>query len=85
MLVVPYGWDQPDNASRIQRLGLGLHLARGNYTVDTATRALTELLTDVRFANRAAEIQARLRAEDGLTTACTAIESVLETNRKGRT
>jgi rhamnosyltransferase subunit B len=27
MLVVPYGWDQPDNAARIERLGTGLHLA----------------------------------------------------------
>jgi UDP:flavonoid glycosyltransferase YjiC (YdhE family) len=24
MLVVPYGWDQPDNAARVQRLGVGV-------------------------------------------------------------
>jgi len=28
MLVTPYGWDQPDNAYRIERLGAGLHLPR---------------------------------------------------------
>ncbi len=27
-LIVPYGWDQPDNAARVQRLGAGLTLAR---------------------------------------------------------
>lgn len=64
MLVVPYGWDPPDNASRIQTLRAGLHIARGNYTIDAATRALKELLTQARFTNRAAEAKARLQTEN---------------------
>ncbi|MBV9296820.1 MAG: glycosyltransferase, partial [Acidobacteriaceae bacterium] len=72
-----YGWDQPDNATRVQRLGVGLHLARNRYTVDTATSALTELLKNEHFAHRAAEVRARLTAENGLAAACTAIESIL--------
>lgn len=81
MLVVPYGWDQPDNARRIQRLGAGLHVARSNYTLGTATRALAELLTGTHFANAAAEAQTRLRGENGLSSACAAIESVLNAKR----
>jgi UDP:flavonoid glycosyltransferase YjiC (YdhE family) len=27
-LIVPYGWDQPDNGARVVRLGVGLCLAR---------------------------------------------------------
>ena len=77
MLVVPYGWDQPDNATRVQRLGVGLHLARNCYTVDTATSALTELLKNVQFSHRAAGVRARLTAENGLAAACTVIESIL--------
>ncbi len=77
MLVVPYGWDQPDNATRIQRLGVGLHVARDAYTVDTAGSALMALLQSAHFANRAAEVRTRLSAENGLATACTAIESIV--------
>ncbi len=76
MLVVPYGWDQPGNAIRIERLGVGLHVARGNYSVDTATSTLKALLGNPRFSERAAEMGDRLAAEDGLKTACNAIEAV---------
>ncbi len=77
MLFVPYGWDQPDNAARVERLGAGLHVPRGKYSASTAAAALERLLGDSRFAARAAEAGARLRQEDGLTAACDAIESVL--------
>jgi rhamnosyltransferase subunit B len=78
MLVVPYGWDQPDNANRVQRLGVGLHVARNTYTIDTATSAFAKLLRTAHFTNRAAEVRTQLDAENGLTTACAAIESLLE-------
>jgi UDP:flavonoid glycosyltransferase YjiC (YdhE family) len=77
MLIVPYGWDQPDNASRVQRLGVGLHVARDAYTVDTAAEALASLLRTEHFSDRAAKVRICLAAENGLATACTAIESVL--------
>ncbi len=44
MLIVPYGWDQPDNAARIERLGSGLHVPRTDYSPKTATAALERLL-----------------------------------------
>jgi UDP:flavonoid glycosyltransferase YjiC (YdhE family) len=77
MLFVPYGWDQPDNAARVERLGAGLHVPRSRYSATTATAALERLLSDPRYSARAAEVGARLRGEDGLTAACDAIESVL--------
>jgi UDP:flavonoid glycosyltransferase YjiC (YdhE family) len=77
MLVVPYGWDQPDNASRVQRLGVGLHVPRTAYTVDTASSALAKLLRTAHFSNRAAEVRTQVATENGLATACTAIESIL--------
>jgi rhamnosyltransferase subunit B len=76
MLVVPYGWDQPDNAARVERLGTGLHVARGDYSVESATAALKLLLESSRFSARAAEVGAQMAAEDGLGSACDAIESV---------
>ena len=77
MLVLPYGWDQPDNAAHVQRLGVGLHVARDAYTVETAASALMQLMRNARFASRAAAIRTRLVTEDGLARACTAIESIL--------
>jgi rhamnosyltransferase subunit B len=77
MLVVPYGWDQPDNAARIERLGTGLHVPRKAYSVKTAMSALERLLGEPHFANRASEIGKQMQQEDGLALACDAIESIL--------
>ena len=76
MLIVPFGWDQPDNAARVERLGVGLHVARSEYSVDSATSALKTMLESSRFSARAAEVGAQMAAEDGLGSACDAIESV---------
>jgi rhamnosyltransferase subunit B len=77
MLVVPYGWDQPDNAARLERLGVGLRIPRNEYTLDASVAALKRLLEDSRFSSRSAEIGARLATENSLVSACEAIESLL--------
>jgi UDP:flavonoid glycosyltransferase YjiC (YdhE family) len=77
MLVVPYGWDQPDNAMRIERLGAGLHLPRKEYNVEAATRAIRQLLNEPRFSAISAEIGARMRVEDPVGSACDAISALL--------
>jgi UDP:flavonoid glycosyltransferase YjiC (YdhE family) len=77
MLVVPYGWDQPDNAARIERLGTGLHLPRTNYSLENATKALNRLLCEPQFAKRATTIGAEMEEENGQTLACNAIETLL--------
>ncbi len=80
MLIVPYGWDQPDNAARVERLGVGLHVARREYNIETATAALKCLLEEPRFAVRAAEVGVLVSAENGLGPACAVIEDRLLTN-----
>jgi UDP:flavonoid glycosyltransferase YjiC (YdhE family) len=77
MLVVPYGWDQPDNAYRIERLGAGLHLPRNKYTVETATAAIKLLLDKPRFSAISAELGFRIRGENAIGSACDAISSLL--------
>ena len=77
MLIVPYGWDQPDNAYRVQRLGVGLHVPRKAYTVATASEMLAKLLKISSFSDYAIEVRTVLAGENGLATASTAIESVL--------
>lgn len=75
MLIVPYGWDQPDNATRLERLGVALHLPRVKYSVDTATAALKKLLEQSDFAIRAREIGNQVSVENGLELACNAIDA----------
>lgn len=77
MLVVPYGWDQPDNAMRIERLGTGLHLPRKKYTMDAAMGAIRRLLDEPRFSVVSAEIGSRIRDEDAVDSACDAISALL--------
>ncbi len=78
MLVVPYGWDQPDNASRIERLGAGLHLPRNQYTVESATAAIELLLDNPRFSAVSAELSSRIKGENAIGSACDAIDSLLQ-------
>ena len=76
MLIVPYGWDQPDNAVRVERLGAGLHIPRSEYTVETATGALKAIMDTPSFSIRAAAVGKQMAEEDGLASACDAIEAV---------
>lgn len=76
-LFVPYGWDQPDNAVRVERQGMGLSVARSEYTAATAAGALRRLLEDPSFATRAAESGAWMGKEDGLRASCDAMEALL--------
>src|SRR6202042_2322665 len=75
-LIVPYGWDQPDNGARVERLGAGLCLARRDYSVQSAVDVLGRLFGDGQFAARVVEVGAQVQGEDALTVACDAIESM---------
>jgi len=82
MLIVPYGWDQPDNALRVERLGTGLHVQRTEYSATNAVAALERLISDPTFAIRAAQVARQIKAEEGLAPACDAIEAVLPVSVK---
>jgi len=76
-LIVPYGWDQPDNGVRLERLGVGLYLARSAYSTELAAAALSRLLTGPSFAGRAREVAAQVESEEALMLAGDAIEAVI--------
>ncbi len=77
MLVVPFAFDQPDNAARVTRLGIARTLSRSRYTTDHATRELKALLSDTRYAQRAADVSRQVQAENGAGAACDALETLL--------
>jgi UDP:flavonoid glycosyltransferase YjiC (YdhE family) len=80
MLVTPFAFDQPDNADRVQRLGIARSLPIRKYSATTAARELKCLLDDPAFERRAAEIAGRMRLEDGAARACDALERLITTN-----
>ena len=83
MLFVPYGWDQPDNALRVERLGSGLSLTRKRYSAETAMPMLRRLLKETHFADRAAFLADRIKLQRGVEDACDAVEKALPLRRPG--
>ena len=76
-LIVPFGWDQPDNAARMTRQGCALTIPRSRYTPARAAQTLERLMSEPKFTERAVSIQKQMQAEDGLSSACNAIENLL--------
>ncbi|HEX6642721.1 MAG TPA: nucleotide disphospho-sugar-binding domain-containing protein, partial [Thermoanaerobaculia bacterium] len=77
MIVVPYGFDQPDNAARLRRIGVAETIARKKYDRKRAVAALRLILNDASYTQRAATIAQQVRAEDGVRGACDALETLL--------
>jgi UDP:flavonoid glycosyltransferase YjiC (YdhE family) len=77
MLFVPFGWDQPDNGARVERLGAALCLARSRYSIETAVSALRNLMNNERFAASSAAARSYIQSEDGVNTAADAAEKLL--------
>ena len=75
-LVMPYSHDQPDNAARITRLGVGRMVPRQKFTLARAKAELSSLLAEP-YITRAAAVAEQVRAEDGVATACAAVEACL--------
>ena len=75
MLVVPFSYDQPDNAARVVRLGVGRTIARKKYQQDLAVEELQLLLNDSQYKTKALEIAQIIQAENGVKTACDEIEA----------
>lgn len=79
-LVVPFANDQPDNAYRVERLGVSRTLRASRYRARRVERALADLLTDPAYRARAAEVGERVREEDPVRAACDAVEETLATS-----
>lgn len=81
MLVMPYSHDQPDNAERVVRLGVARTISRKRYTAARAARELQRLLGDPSYLRKALEAGKRFLEDDGVGSACAALEGVVEHSR----
>jgi rhamnosyltransferase subunit B len=82
MLIMPYSHDQPDNARRMRRLKVARILQRRNFTPLRVAKKLRILLEEPIYARRAQQVAQRLRTENGVISACNALEELVR--RKSR-
>ena len=76
-LCVPFSHDQPDNAARLERLGVALRLPQEMYTAQEAATRLRRLLIETDFASRAVQIGTKVQEENGVEIACDQVEKML--------
>jgi UDP:flavonoid glycosyltransferase YjiC (YdhE family) len=81
MLIMPYSHDQPDNARRMKRLGVADEIQKSDYTAARVTRKLRKMLDAPEFAEKARAVAQELRGEDGVKTACDALEKLQARSR----
>jgi Glycosyl transferases, related to UDP-glucuronosyltransferase len=82
MLIMPYSHDQPDNARRMQRLKVARVIQKKSYTPARVARKLKAMLADHGFAEQAKFVAQQLAREDGVRTACDALEGLYERSPK---
>ena len=76
MLIMPFSHDQPDNGRRMMRLKVARVIQRSNYTPFRVARKLKAMLAEPLFARRAEMVARRLEQEDGVRSACDALEKL---------
>ena len=74
-LIVPFNFDQPDNAARAVRLGIAIQLPRRKYNRRHSYYGLHRLLRDEPMRDRAAALGALIRQESGARSAADCIEA----------
>ena len=77
-LVRPMAFDQPDNAARVQRLGVGLSIRPDHYIPHTVVRMLHTLLNSQDVLTKCRFYSDVIHPDTGLAVACNAIEAVAE-------
>ena len=77
MLIVPFGFDQFDNAERAERLGIAKSLNKSLYSVANAAPLIAQLATDPNYTQRAAAVGSAENNSLGIALACDVVELVL--------
>lgn len=82
-LVRPMSHDQPDNARRLQRLGVAETLPPRRYTARRVAQRLERLTTSAQVQARCGELAQRVDFQAGLAQTCAAIQRALEAGIDG--
>jgi UDP:flavonoid glycosyltransferase YjiC (YdhE family) len=77
-LLMPMGFDQPDNAARIVRLGVGEAIAPAKFTGERVAAALTRLLSSDHVASACRRWSGETNGVNGVRNACDLLEEQYE-------
>lgn len=77
-LVVPMSFDQPDNAYRVECLGVGRSIRPRDYVAENVASELGQLLGDGGIRARCQEVSAKCAETQAVRVACDAIEELVE-------
>jgi sterol 3beta-glucosyltransferase len=76
-IVIPFFGDQLFWGQRVEKLGVGTApIPRKKLTVDNLARAIDRAVTDLVMRQQAANLAAKIQAEDGIAIAVSVIESI---------
>lgn len=75
-LIMPMGFDQPDNAARLKRLGAGDWLVPGKFTGKKLAAKLDQLLDAARQSSACKDLASRIDAEAANNATCDLMEEV---------
>lgn len=76
-VLMPMSHDQPDNANRIQHLGVGRRLMPRRFTARNVANALRDLLASDSVHHRCADLSNRCRQTNAIAETCDLIESAI--------
>lgn len=76
-VIVPFGFDQPDNAERLRKLGVAVVVPRARVSADSLALALERLLGAGAYAKRARELKQTMNPTSEMTATVDAIEQVV--------
>jgi len=83
-LIVPFAFDQADNAGHASRLGTSRTLYRNKYTSARVARELGVLLNEPKYTEKAKLVGAQLKQENGVATASDFIEELFTKKENSR-
>lgn len=78
-LVMPLGFDQPDNAARVERLGVAAAIAPARFTPDRLAEVLGALVSSSAVAARCRRWADAIRASNPVDDTCALLEEVAAT------
>jgi rhamnosyltransferase subunit B len=76
-LTMPLAFDQPDNATRVSRLGVGRWLRPKEFHAERVTSQLAALLDDERIAGRCRHWAAEIGRQDAVAETCSLLEDLI--------
>ena len=79
-LITPFTHDQPDNAQRLENLGIARTISSRRYRAAKIANLLKELLADATIGQRCREIASRFETKAGIPRACDLIEEAALTS-----